>query len=523
MRALCAVFIALSLACASRPRPHEVAPALQELLSGKPLPNVEPDVWTDVRAFYTQREHLPAWVNQRRPTARAAGAIQVLQTARQHGFDDDYGATDLLAMSQAVESIDKESPERLRHNAAFDVRLTAALLAFARDVAIGRSRSPHRKARRKAPDYLAVLTKVAGGAPKDLVGMVRPPHPEYAALQQALDALHGQSEKGGWPRVPQTARSGSSGPGVAALRQRLAMSGHLKADPAAGDAYDDDVTSAVKSFQELHAMKATGMLDPQTLAALNVPLDERIRQVALNLQRWRDMPDDLGERHFMVNVPYFHLIAREHGKPVMDIRVVVGKPGNNTPLFSDEMETVVFSPYWNIPDSIAQGETLPAMARDPSYLARQQIEILRVGARGETVDPRDVDWDDPEAMKGYAFRQKPGSGNALGHVKFLFPNPHNVYLHDTPADNLFGRPTRAFSHGCVRVEEPAELAKYVLRDDSRWDEESIAAAMKSGVEKHVALKKKIPVHIVYFTAWVDENGGLHFQPDIYGYDRQGEN
>jgi murein L,D-transpeptidase YcbB/YkuD len=523
MRALCALFIAFSLACASRPRPHEVAPALQELVSGKPLPKVEPALWTDVRAFYLQREHMPAWVNQRRPTQRAAAALQVLQTARQHGFDGDYGAADLLARSQAVETIDKESPERLRHNAEFDARLTAALLAFARDVAIGRGAPPHRKARRKAPDYLAALAKIADGDPKDLAGMVRPSHPEYAALQQALDALYGQKEKGGWTRVPGVAKPGSSGPGVAALRQRLAMSGQLKADPAASDDYDDDVTSAVKSFQELHAIKGTGVVDAPTLAALNVPLDARIRQVALNLQRWRAMPDELGERHFIVNVPHFHLIAREHGKPVMDIRVVVGKPGNNTPLFSDEMESVVFSPYWNIPDSIAQGETLPAMARDPSYLAKQNIEILRVGASGEEVDPDEVDWNDPEALKGYAFRQKPGSGNALGHVKFLFPNAHNVYLHDTPADNLFGRPTRAFSHGCVRVEEPETLAQYVLRDDPEWDQAAIARAMHSGVEKHVALREKIPVHIVYFTAWVDQNGGLHFQPDIYGYDQHVEN
>jgi murein L,D-transpeptidase YcbB/YkuD len=296
-----------------------------------------------------------------------------------------------------------------------------------------------------------------------------------------------------------------------ALRQRLLASGHLK----------EPLAEAVKSFQSLHAIPATGIVDTATLAAMNVPLDTRIHQVALNLQRWRQMPDDLGDRHFIVNVPHFHLVALEQGAPVMDIRVVVGKPGNNTPLFSDEMETVVFSPYWNIPDSIAQGETLPAIARDPSFLARQNIEIMRTSG-GERVDPAEVDWDDPEALKGYAFRQRPGSGNALGHVKFLFPNAHNVYLHDTPADKLFGKPTRAFSHGCVRVEEPEVLAKYVLRDYPEWDEPAIFAAMNSGVEKHVKLKRKIPVHIVYFTAWVDPNGGLHFQPDIYGYDRAGE-
>ena len=527
MRSISAVLLtsflaASAVSCSSPRKPHEVSPALETIVSGKPLPNVEPDVWTDVRAFYTQREHAPAWVDNRRPTSRAADAIAVLNTARRHGFSpDDYGATELLAMSQEVEKIDKESPQRLQHNAAFDARLTAALLALGRDVAIGRVKDPKWKSQRKAPGFVAALATIADGDAKDWIDAVRPPHSEYDALAKALDALHGQKEKGGWVSVPAVAKPGASGPAVAALRQRLAASGHLNGDPAGGGSYDADVEAAVTSFQELHGIKATGIVDQQTLAALNVPLDTRMRQVALNLQRWRWMPDDLGDRHFMVNVPHFHLIAREDGKPVMDIRVVVGKVGNNTPLFSDEMESVVFSPYWNIPDSIAQGETLPALARDPNYLARQNIEIVRTS--GEQISASDVDWGDPEALKGFAFRQRPGSGNALGYVKFLFPNPHNVYLHDTPADSLFGKPTRAFSHGCIRVEEPETLAKYVLRDYPEWDEPSIFAAMRAGTERHVKLKQKIPVHIVYFTSWVDGNGGLHFQPDIYGYDQSAEN
>ena len=234
------------------------------------------------------------------------------------------------------------------------------------------------------------------------------------------------------------------------------------------------------------------------------------------------MPDDLGERHFIVNIPYYHLIARESGKPVMDIRVVVGKPGNNTPIFSEDMETVVFSPYWNIPDTIAENETAPAIARDPNYLARQGIEILRVSASGtQTVNASDVDWDNPDALKGLAFRQKPGAGNALGHVKFLFPNKHNVYLHDTPADCAVraSRAARSVTAACAS-RNPRRSRSTCCRDYPEWDDESIFAAMHAGVEKHVKLKKKIPVHIAYFTAWVDENGGLHFQPDIYGYDRR---
>jgi murein L,D-transpeptidase YcbB/YkuD len=281
--------------------------------------------------------------------------------------------------------------------------------------------------------------------------------------------------------------------------------------------FDEHVEAGVKAFQELHAIKATGAVDKTTLAALNVPIDERMRQVAINLERWRWMPNDLGARHLFVNIPYFHLIARENGKPVMDIRVVVGKPGNETPVFSDEMESVVFSPYWNIPDSIKQGETAPAVMNDPSYLERNNIEVLRGSRR---VDVASVDWNDPAELRQLAFRQRPGANNALGHVKFLFPNDFDVYLHDTPADSLFERRSRAFSHGCVRVEEPEVLAKYVLRGYEEWDDTRIIRAMHAGDEQHVKLTRTIPVHLAYFTAWVDDNGGVHFQPDVYGYDKK---
>lgn len=517
MRALIASLLIALAACASKPAPHEVTPALQQVVAGDRLARVESAIWTDVRAFYTQREHAPAWVNHRRPTEKGAAALTVLNTARQHGFEaSDYSAPELLEMSQAIEKIDKASPERLEKLAEFDARLTAGMLAFGRDVAIGRQApDANFQARRKMPDLIAALT-AATDDPTTFVDAVRPPHPEYAALQKALDDLIGQREKGGWVKVP-SARSQNE------LRQRLQASGHLKGS-GGGDQGSGDLVAAVKSFQELHSLPATGVVDDKTLAALNVPLDWRIQQVAINLQRWRWMPDELGERHFLVNIPYFHLVAREAGKPVMDIRVVVGKPGNNTPIFSEDMETVVFSPYWNIPDTIAENETAPAVARDPGYLAKQGIEILRVSSSGtQTLDASDVDWDNPASLKGLAFRQRPGDGNALGHVKFLFPNKHNVYLHDTPADSLFAKPGRAFSHGCVRVEEPEMLAKYVLKGYSDWTDEAIFSSMRSGVEKHVKLKQTIPVHIAYFTSWVDENGGLHFQPDIYGYDREAGN
>ncbi|MEO8677655.1 MAG: L,D-transpeptidase family protein [Vicinamibacterales bacterium] len=503
-----AVIATAAAACGSAKDRHEVTPALQEILAAKPIVPVEPAVWADVAAFYEKRAATPAWIDEPKEnsTARATKAVELLHTAPAHGLEGDYGDARIAELPALIKKLDKKSPERLQQLAELDVRITTALLAFGRDVALGHSRpeaiDPRWKSQRATPDFAGTLNTAVNGDLDDWLDSIRPQHPEYIALQKALADVEGQEKKGGWVQVSNQAT----------LRQRLAASGELKGD---------DLAAGVRSFQELHAIKATGSLDAATRAAMNVPIEERLSQIRVNLERWRWAPDDFGTDYFLVNIPFFHLIAFENRKPVMDIRVVVGKAGHETPIFSDEMESVVFSPYWNIPDAIAEGETAPAVGRDPNYLAKNNIEVLRVSNKQvELVDPSHVNWDDPKELRGLAFRQRPGSNNALGQVKFLFPNAFDVYLHDTPADALFSRQSRAFSHGCVRVEEPEKLAHYVLRDDKDWNVEQMNAAMRSGEEKYVTLKSKIPVHIVYFTAWVDEGGGVHFQPDIYGYDKK---
>ena len=241
-------------------------------------------------------------------------------------------------------------------------------------------------------------------------------------------------------------------------------------------------------YVALQRALATLRAEREKMAGASSDLDGRIRIVELNLNRWRLLPDDLGDRHFIVNIPQFHLSAREAGKAALDMRVVVWRPGDNTPIFSDEMESVVFSPYWNIPERIAQTETAPAVLRDSAYLSRQNIEALRAsGRRLEPIDAGAVDWEDPPELKKVVLRQQPGPGNALGSVKFLFPNSFDVYIHDTPADRLFARQSRAFSHGCIRVAEPEALARYVLRDQTEWDADRIALAMGAGTERHVKL------------------------------------
>jgi murein L,D-transpeptidase YcbB/YkuD len=238
----------------------------------------------------------------------------------------------------------------------------------------------------------------------------------------------------------------------------------------------------------------------------------------MNLERWRWAPRDLGDRYVLVNVPSYQLQVIEGEAPVLAMRVIVGEPEHQTPLFSDEMTYVVFSPYWNIPPDILRNETLPRVARDPSYLDRNNIEV--VGTSGsDAVDASSIDWSDEDATRGLRFRQKPGDDNALGLVKFIFPNHFNVYLHDTPGDHLFNKEQRTLSHGCIRVEDPVGLAEYVMRDNEKWDSSRIQSAMHARAEQAVTLKRKLPVHIGYWTAWVESDGKtVTYTADPYGID-----
>jgi len=238
-------------------------------------------------------------------------------------------------------------------------------------------------------------------------------------------------------------------------------------------------------------------------------------RILINLERWRWAPRNLGDRYILVNVPAYMLQVMEGSTPALSMRVIVGKPDTQTPMFSDEMTNVVFSPYWNIPPNIMRDETLPRVVSDPDFLRRNNMEV--VGTSG-TIDPEDLDWSDAAMTRGLRFRQLPGPGNALGLVKFVFPNHFDVYLHDTPGDRLFFREHRALSHGCVRVEDPLRLAEYVLADQPQWTTKKISAAMQSGREQGVRLKTMLPVHIGYWTAWVEPDGHVKLTDDPYKLD-----
>lgn len=507
---------------ASEPQPNA---ALQSLVSGDTLATFvsgaempAPErrrLVEQVRRVYKDQNYQLIWTDGDRPSSRYEEFAAVLATADDHGLPSEHYRLPIDDRSEGRAKISAEAAPEI------DVRTTATFLRYFAHLSGGRLDPRALQSlwtlKPEKPDLVVALTTaVKNNDLTTAMDRLQPQHPEYRELQKALARYRAIAAKGGWPSIPTATRlkPNQQSPVVPALRQRLAIEGDL--DPAhekdPSPVFDATVVEAVKRFEERHRLQPDGIVDAATVHALNVPVDQRVRVIELNLERWRWLPDQMPDRHFVVNVPDFRLEAIENGKAVMGMRVVVGEPDNKTPIFADEMTHVVFSPYWNVPPGIAKEETIPQAIGDPEFLARNNMEV--VGPSGAVVDPYSVDWS---SATGLRIRQRPGSGNALGGVKFMFPNNFDVYLHDTNATKLFDRIERALSHGCVRVEEPHKLAQYVLRDQPEWTAEAIDAAMKSGQEKHVKLRTPIPVYILYKTAWVHD-GGVRFLKDLYGHD-----
>ena len=310
---------------------------------------------------------------------------------------------------------------------------------------------------------------------------------------------------------------------VVELRKRLAASGDLEADAAkGGDLFDEKLEQSVIVFQKRHGLKADGVVGPATLNALNVPLKQRIRQMELNMERMRWILGNVEQRSIVVNIANFELNVIENEKSVLSMKVVVGKPFQRTPVFTAKMTYLVINPSWNVPDSIAQKEILKKIKNDPHYLAKQNIKVLRGwGPQEKEIDPETIDWSRITANTlAYRFRQEPGPLNPLGRIKFMLPNKFDVYLHDTPSKRLFSESVRTFSHGCIRIEKPIELAEYLLRDDPGWTREKLLAAIEKGTEQTILIPHPLDVHFLYLTAWVDEEGVLQFRNDVYKRDKQ---
>jgi murein L,D-transpeptidase YcbB/YkuD len=356
---------------------------------------------------------------------------------------------------------------------------------------------------RKKVDAVALLDSLVARKGRNLEEW-EPVNRGYRRLKEKLLQLYTLEKGGGWDTLRLDRKGyqlGDSGPFVVALKRRLAAAGDLSPADSSRE-FTPATRKAVQQAQRRFGLKEDGVVGKGVVRVLNVPLERRIEQVLINLERMRWLPPQAEGKRLLANIPDFRLHLFDTGGKVMDMKIVVGKAGTNTVVFNGHLKYVVFAPYWNVPTSIVRKEILPAMQRRPGYLARNNMEITG-RENGLPV-----------------IRQKPGPDNSLGLVKFLFPNSYNIYFHDTPAKTLFDQEKRTFSHGCIRLEQPFELAKWLLKDRPEWTDEAMLEAMHGDKEKWVTLAQPVPVFISYFTAWVDGEGLLHFRDDVYGHDHK---
>jgi murein L,D-transpeptidase YcbB/YkuD len=495
------------------PRAIAVQAALDQ--AGETADPIEKLVISGVRDFYTARNFEPLWLADLHPTAQMSALRQAMDDATDYGLDPGSYATPNLAPSYP------DDPPRL---AAADVEFTLAVARFVTHVASGRVAPSDISAlitlQPERPDIGEALSRLSQSAdPAANIALYEPPQEQYAALKTALAELRKTAaEEEERVVVPEgdLLKPGGADSRVPLLRARLEIPLAPEADP---EIYDDSLVDAVKAFQTDSGLNADGIVGPQTLVVMNGrSREEEIASVLANLERWRWMPRELGAFHVFVNVPEFKVRVVENGAVVHETRVIVGKPKNPTPTFSHVMSHVIVNPYWNVPASIVKNELMPELRSDPWGFSAQGYEIFaRVRGRTRQIDPRWVAWYgvDPRLI---TIRQVPGDHNALGRIKFMFPNQHDVYLHDTPSKSLFKRDFRALSHGCVRVENPFDFADAILPHAAPDWNSSRLKDLFAPQERRVDLDTPIPVHLAYFTAWVDADGTLRHFDDIYGYD-----
>lgn len=484
----------------------------------------------DFKNFYETRSYALAWQDFDGVLPQAELLLENIKQAHLHGFDSNsYPIQEIRELRKVlfVDSIGADSFPSF--SVQLDFALTATFMLYGSHMLSGVI-SPTQSdliwvtyPRKK--DWAAYLEETLdhGNVVEALEELV-PTYEQYGLLKEKLAQYRElkadsslnlnyaitYSDEGDSLKVP------------AALKEKLNLLGDLPNLEEHSDGWDENLTRAIAGFQERHGLENTGHLNAETLAALNVPIEERIEQIILNMERLRWLPEHLGEAYLLINIPDYQLRIMKEDKVDLKMKVIVGKVMTKTPVFSDTLEYIVFSPTWTVPQSISIEEMLPKIKEDEHYLSGNNLVLYENWSpNAQEVDPSDVNWKkiDKENFK-FKIVERPGKGNALGSVKFMFPNSHAIYLHDTPAGHLFNQTERGFSHGCIRVEDPKTLSEYLLKENKQdWNLEKISSHMALDTPTTVTLKQKLPVHIVYHSAWVDKDNRIHFLKDIYQQDR----
>jgi murein L,D-transpeptidase YcbB/YkuD len=520
---------------ANPPNSGAVAEQLRAIAAGGSIadqrwPNFT-DYRQDVQRLYEATNYAPVWVRDGRATPQALAVIAALESSQQKGLNaEDYDASRWPLRLNALQT----TPADANAVAHFDAALTVGAMRYISDLHVGRVNPKHFKfgidveqKKYDLPQFMAQKLLVASDVAQ-VLNEVEPPYYGYQRTEAALQAylaLAAQDHSVPLPEVQKTVAPGGAYAGIDGLAQRLHFLGDLPQSAVVNTnpgIYDGALVDAVKRFQTRHGLGADGRLGKETLRQLNTPVSFRVRQLEDALERWRWLPADFSPLPVAVNIPEFVLrvFSSDH-RVAMRMNVVVGKAvRNETPVFAKDMKYIVFRPYWNVPFSITRGEIIPALAKDSTYLARKNFEVTDQSGRIVTSGAVSADVLAQLRSGKLLVRQRPGPANSLGLVKFMFPNEHNVYLHSTPSQQLFSQSRRDFSHGCIRVEKPAELAAWLLQDQPKWTLDNVRAAMQSGPDnQQVNLIKPVPVVIIYLTAVVEEDGEVYFFDDIYGHDR----
>ncbi len=472
--------------------------------------------------YYQRRAYEPAWTDPEDVTT----LVNLVQQTPLHGLDpEDYHLTAIQALRGTVAGVDGR-----QENAAADLDLlltdTVVRLAF------------HARFGKVDPASLDsdwnFERSLNGKDPVETLQQVLESHSIgeffaksyaepyfYTRLRKALASYRAIDEAGGWPSVPQgeTLKLGDRGDSVRLLRERLRVTGDIPDSDSVDnpDLFDSNLEAGVKAFQERHGLEADGKVGKKTFAALNVPVAQRIDQIRINMERVRWIYQDLPNDFLLADIAGFHVYLVKDGAEAWSARAQVGQPYRKTPVFRADMTYLEFNPTWTVPPTILTKDILPKLRKDPGYLERKDMVVLE--RSGKAVDSAGIDWSAVSARGfPYMIRQQPGPKNALGRVKFMFPNPHAVYLHDTPSKSLFERSERAFSSGCIRVENPFALAELLLDDEQKWNQESIQQVLDGKQTQKVTLAKPLPVLLLYWTAEVGEDGRVYFREDIYGRD-----
>ncbi len=479
----------------------------------------------DINRLYVGRDYVPLWLDEQDLRPAALVLLERLRQAGEHGLcPEDYLLDKLEGLIKIYGDFARHDISLVADNRALlDLFLSQAFLTYATHLVEGQVDPSLAhvdwRARRRKADLVKLLNyAVVNERVDQVLDDLLPPHDGYRKMVAALAHYQKIAALGGWPTIPigPTLRAGQSDQRVPVLRERLAISGDLVSEIPPDEQYDRETRGAVKRFQLRHGLVPDGVVGPKTLAALNVSASQRVRQIELNMERWRWQPKSFGRRHLIVNIADFSMKVVEDNVTVMSMPVIVGTLYRKTPVFSARMSYLEFAPYWTVPPTILREDKLPKIKRNPAYLVENHYRVLRSN-NGQLVpvDPMTINWKRVSARNFPGIlRMEPGPWNPLGLVKFMFPNNYNVYLHDTNERYLFNRNVLSFSSGCIRVQRPDDLAEYLLIDHGQLNCDDLLDLFESDKPRKVTINS-LPVHIQYWTAWVDAAGEMQFRDDVY--------